>query len=75
MNVAHMRPPTVCVTTASLGKVKDQQIQTEIVETVNRDVQAGDIQQQQGVHLMHWSVQGARENFGLGTILVQKKNI
>ena len=51
MNV-HMRPPTVCVTTASLGKMKDQQIQTEMVETVDRDVQAGDIQQHQGVYLM-----------------------
>ena len=32
--------------------MKDQEIQTEIVGTVDRDEQAGDTQQQQGVHLL-----------------------
>ena len=42
-----MRPPlTVCFTTA---KVKDQQIQTEIVVTVDQDVQTGDTQ---GLHIL-----------------------
>ena len=41
---------TLCFITAGLGKVevKDQQIQTEIVETADQHIQAGDTLQQQG---------------------------
>lgn len=45
---------TVCFTAADWSKVevKDHEIQTEVVETVDQDVQAEDTQQQQGVHLL-----------------------
>jgi len=43
-------PHTMCFTAADSDKVmKHQQIQTEILETVDRHVQAGSTAQQQGV--------------------------
>ena len=48
-----MRPPTICFTTAGLGKVEDQEIQTEIVETVDQYVQVESTTQHQGVSFTH----------------------
>ena len=41
--------------------MKDKQIQTEIVGTVDRDEQAGDTQQQQGVHLLISAISSPHE--------------
>ena len=46
------RASSVCFIVAGMDKmeVKDQQIQTEVVETVEQHVQAGSTAQQQGVY-------------------------
>ena len=50
------RAPSVCFTAAGMDKmeVKNQQIQTEIVQTVDQHVQAGSTAQQQGVYTTHY---------------------
>ena len=49
------RAPSVCFTVAGMDKmeVKNQQIQTEIVKTVEQHVQAGSTAKQQGVYTTH----------------------
>ena len=53
--LAIMRAPSVCFTAAGMDKieVKNQQIQTEIVNTVDQHVQAGSTVKQQGVYTTH----------------------
>ena len=45
------RAPSVCFTAAGVDKmeVKNQQIQTEVVQTVEQHVQAGSTAKQQGL--------------------------
>ena len=52
------RAPSVCFTAAGMDKieVKNQQIQTEIVKTVEQHVQAGSTAKQQGVYSENKSV-------------------
>ena len=49
------RAPSVCFIAAGMDKieVKNQQIQTEIVKTVEQHVQAGSTAKQQGVYSYH----------------------
>ena len=50
------RMPSVWFTTVSMDKmeVKIQQVQTEIVKTVEQHIQAGSTAQQQGVYTTHY---------------------
>ena len=50
------RAPSVCFIAAGMDKmeVKNQQIQTEIVKTVEQHVQAGSTTKQQGVYTTHF---------------------
>ena len=50
------RAPSVCFIAAGMNKmeVKNQQIQTEIVKTVEQQVQAGSTAKQQGVYTTHF---------------------
>ena len=50
------RAPSVCFIAAGMNKieVKNQQIQTEIVKTVEQHVQAGGTAEQQGVYKTHF---------------------
>ena len=50
------RAPSVCFIAAGMNKmeVKNQEIQTEVVKTVEQHVQAGSTAKQQGVHTSHF---------------------
>ena len=49
------RAPSVCFIAAGMDKmeVKNQEIQTEVVKTVEQHVQAGNTAEQQGVYTTH----------------------
>ena len=65
------RAPSVCFIAAGMNKmeVKNQQIQTEIVKTVEQHVQAGSTAKQQGVCCENKSMYEEEETTDIATLL------